>query len=127
TRHDLVFQMRRAAIERDALDAAMRCLKDRAAWRFVNAARLHADEAVLDEIEPADAVLATKLIELRQQRSRRQLHAIDRNGIAVAEFDLDILRLVRRLLGRDRAAVHIFLGLVPRILEHFASAEIWRR
>src|SRR3546814_10298671 len=53
-RHQLVLEMRRAAIEGDALDAAMRAGIDFAARRFVHAARLQADEAVLDEVEAAD-------------------------------------------------------------------------
>ena len=59
--------MRRTAIERDRFDAAMRGEQDGAARRLVHAARLHADEAVLDQVEPADAVLATERVEPRQQ------------------------------------------------------------
>jgi len=58
--------MRRAAVEGDALDAAMGAVQDGAAGRLVDAARLHADEAVLDEVEAADAVLAAQLVELGQ-------------------------------------------------------------
>ena len=50
----------------------MRRQQDRAAGRLVDAARLHADKAVLDEVEPADAVLAAELVELGQQRGRRR-------------------------------------------------------
>src|SRR5215472_7330920 len=52
-RHQLVLEVRGAAIQGDALDAAMRRLQDGAARRLIDAARLHADEAVLDEVEPA--------------------------------------------------------------------------
>src|SRR5439155_6266046 len=55
-RHQLVLEVRRATVERDLLDAAMRRDQDGAAGRLVHAARLHADEAVLNEIEPADAM-----------------------------------------------------------------------
>jgi hypothetical protein len=47
---------------------AMRLQQDRAAGRLVDAAGLHADEAVFDEVEPADAVLAAQLVEPRQDR-----------------------------------------------------------
>src|SRR5438445_3696374 len=60
-RHQLVLQMHRAAIEAEALDAAMRQLQDRAARRLVDAARLHTDKTVLDQVEPADAVSAADL------------------------------------------------------------------
>src|SRR6478672_13649296 len=62
-RHQLVLEMHRAAVEAEALDAAMRREQDRAARRLVDAARFHADKPVLDEIEPADAVRAAELIE----------------------------------------------------------------
>src|SRR6516164_2374579 len=64
-RHQLVLQMRRAAVERDALDAAMGGIKDGTARRLVDAARLHADETVLDEIDAADAVRLAERVELR--------------------------------------------------------------
>src|SRR5262249_11551885 len=51
-RHQLLFQVRCTAVERQALDRAMGSLQDRAARRFIDAARLHADKAVLDEVEP---------------------------------------------------------------------------
>src|SRR5271165_2462877 len=51
-RHELVLQMRRLAIERDALDATVGGEQDRPARRLVHPAGLHADEAVLHQIEP---------------------------------------------------------------------------
>src|SRR5258708_38118621 len=61
-RHQLVLEMRGAAVERDAFDAAMGAMQDGTAGRLLDAARRQADEAVLDEVEPADAVLAAKLV-----------------------------------------------------------------
>src|ERR1051326_4203323 len=119
-RHQLVLEMHRAAVEAEALDAAMRRQQDRAARGLVDAARFHADKAVLDEIEAADTVLAAELVEAGQQGRGRQPFAIDRDGIAAREIDLDILRLVGRLLRRDRAAVDIFLGLDRGILQHLS-------
>src|SRR5262245_53551002 len=54
-RHQLVLEMAGAAIERDAFDTAMGGMKDRAARCLIDAAALHADEPVLDQIEAADA------------------------------------------------------------------------
>src|SRR2546426_7887443 len=42
------------AIERERLDGAMRDVQDRPAGRFIHAARLHADVAVLHEVHAAD-------------------------------------------------------------------------
>ena len=96
--------MRRAAVERDRFDAAMGCEQDGAAGRLVHAARLHADEAVLHQIEAADAVGAAELVQLGQQRGRRQFLAVDRDRVALLEADLDIGRLVRRVFGIEACA-----------------------
>ena len=52
------------------------------------------------------------------KRRGRQLLAVDRDRIAALEVDGDHRRLVRRVLGRDRALVDIFGRLDRRILEH---------
>ncbi len=49
--------MRGLAVERERFDGAMRDVQDGAARRLIDAARLHADETVLDQIEPADAIV----------------------------------------------------------------------
>src|SRR6516162_5086318 len=67
-RHQLVLQMRGTAVEGQALDPAMCGLQDRAARCLVNTARLHANKAVLDEIEPPDAVLTADLVQPGLQR-----------------------------------------------------------
>ena len=43
-----------------------------------------------------------------------------RDRVALQEFDLDVARLVRRLLGRHRPAVDEFLRLMPGIFQRFA-------
>jgi hypothetical protein len=109
-----------AAVEGQALDPAVCRLQDRAARRLVDAARFHADKAVLDEIEPADPVPAADLVQPRQQRRRGQRLAIHRDRVAVLEGNLDILRRIGRGLGRDGAAVYELLRLDPRVLEDLA-------
>ena len=59
--------MHRLAVHRDRFECAVSGLQDRDAGRLVNAARLHADKAVLDQIDAADAVFAAEVVELRQQ------------------------------------------------------------
>src|SRR5580704_12074333 len=46
--------------------------------------------------------------------------AVDRDRIAAEVFDFDILRLVRRVFGRDREAKHVVVRLAPRVLEDAA-------
>jgi hypothetical protein len=60
----------------------------------------------------------TELVEAGQQGGRGKRLAIDRDGIAALEIDLDNCRLVRRILWRDRSLVDIFGRLDARILEH---------
>ncbi len=86
------------------LDRPMRREKYRATGRLVDSPRLHADKAVLDQIEPADAVGAGELVEAGEQRRGREALAVDRDRIAALEVDLDVGRLIRRLLGRDASA-----------------------
>src|SRR5215218_1826795 len=119
-RHQLVLEVHRAAVERDALDPAMPGEQDRAARRFVNAAGLHPDETVLDQIEPADAIVMAELVEPFQQGSRRILLPIYGNGIATLEIDGDRGWLVRRVLGGDRPLMDIFRRVGGRVLEHFS-------
>jgi hypothetical protein len=68
----------------------MRLQQDRAAGGLVDAARLHADEAVFHEVEAADAVLAAQLVEPGQDRRGRHRLAVDRDRVALLEGDLDI-------------------------------------
>src|SRR3546814_3803221 len=73
------------------------------------ATALHADEAVLDEVEAADAVVAAQLVEAGEQRGRRQRLAVDPHGIAVLEVEGDDRPPVGRLLGRDAARDDVLL------------------
>ena len=112
--------MRRAAIECDALDGAMGRQQNRATRRFIDAARLHADKAVLDQIEPADAVIVAVLIELGEELGRFHAAAVDRDSITLFESDGDVDRLVRRVHRRDGTLVDVGRRLDRRVLQHFA-------
>ena len=90
-------------------------LEDGAARRLVDAARLHADEAVLHQIEPADAVGAAELVEAgraarpatasrRRSRPRRRARTRSRHSCGLSgAFSGATVRLIDE-----------FLGLVPR-------------
>ena len=86
--------------------------------RLVDAARLHPDEAVFDQVEAADAIVVAELVEPGQQRRRRKRLAVDRDWVAALEVDGDDRRLVRRILGRDGALVDIFGRVGRRVLQH---------
>src|SRR3546814_8153228 len=75
-----------AAVEGDAFDPAMRAGIDFAARRFVHTARLHADEAVLDQVEPADAMLAAQVVERREQGRGRHRLSVQRDAVAALEI-----------------------------------------
>ena len=62
-RHQLIFQMRCAAIERDAFNTAMSTGINLATGCFIHAARFHADKAVLNQIKAANAMLTAKIIQ----------------------------------------------------------------
>ena len=98
-RDERVAEVHHLAVHRERLDRAVRRVQDRAARRLVDAARLHADVAVLDEVDAADAVLAAESVQPLEQRHRSEPLPVDRDRIAGLEVDLDRLRLVGRLLG----------------------------
>ena len=74
---DLLLVVHRGAVERQRFELAMRRHDDRAARCLIAAARFHPDEAVLDQIDTADAVLAADAVQLLDDRSRAELLAVD--------------------------------------------------
>src|ERR1700732_219239 len=105
-RHQLVLQMPGAAVEGQALDPAMRGLQDRPARRLVDAPRFHADETVLDEIEPAYTMPAADLVQALKDCSGTEVFAIHRDRVAALEADFEILGLIGREFRGDGAAEH---------------------
>ncbi len=62
--------MHHLAVHGDRFDRPVRFLEDGAARGLVDAAALHADEAVLEQVDPADAVFAAEFVQLGQQVGR---------------------------------------------------------
>ncbi len=98
----------------------MRRQEDRAAGRLVDAARLHADEAVLDQIDAADAVRLAERVELREQSGWRKLLAVEADGIALVETDPHLSRLVRRFHWRNRPLIDKLRRFLGRVFQHLA-------
>ena len=108
------------AVEGERLQRAVGDVQDRAAGRLVDAARLHADVAVLDQVDSADAVAPADVVEPGEQDGRRRALAVDANGVAGLEVDLDVLGPVGSLLGRDAEEEHVLVRLAPRVLQDAA-------
>tara|TARA_R110002020_G_scaffold25127_21_gene81849 strand:- start:1437 stop:2375 length:939 start_codon:yes stop_codon:yes gene_type:complete len=87
---------------------------------LVDAARLHADEAVLDQVETADAVIAAEIVQRGQQLVRLEGLAVDGDRIAVPEADGDDGGGVGRLFGAHRALVDVRRRRLVRVLQYLA-------
>src|SRR5258705_11661604 len=123
-RHQLVLEMPRSAVERDAFHRAMGGKQYGAARRLIDAARFHSDEPVLDEIDAADSVVTAKLIQPRQQGRRREPLAVEADGVAPFAADADHSCLVGGVLGADGPLINDARGLDRRVLEDLALG--WR-
>ena len=93
--------MHRLLVQRDGLQNIVRLVQDGTAGGLVDAAALHADQTVFDDIQQADAVGAAQLVEMLDQRNAVHLNAVHGGGDALLKVDLDIGRLVGGLLGGD--------------------------
>ena len=96
----LLFVVQRGAVERERFEFAHSRHQDSAARRFVAAARFHADKAILDKVNAADAMFAADYIQLFEQRNAAELLLpIQRNRNAILEADGDFRRLVGASAG----------------------------
>ena len=100
----------------------MRRVQDRASRCLVHAAGFHADEPILHHVHPADAVFAAEPVEGLHHLERRHRPTVDGDAVALLKIHRDVLRLVRRVLGRHAQLVHALVlrrgGVEPRVLEH---------
>ena len=112
--------MHGAPVQRDAFDAPVGGQQDRPARRLVDAARLHTDEAVFDQVQAANAIVVAELVELGEQGGRRHRHAVDGDRIARLEVHGEDAGLVRRVLRRQRAHVDELRRLDGGVLQHLA-------
>jgi len=113
----LLLEVQRLAIEAQRLQLAVSGVEDGAAGCLVDAARLHAHQPVLHQVDAADAVLRPQSIQCLDDGRRRQLHAVNRYRHALVEGDLDDLGFVRCALGRSAQLVHRLFRLVGRVFQ----------
>ncbi len=105
-------------VEAEGLEHLVGRVEDGAAGGLIDAARLHADEPVLEQIDNADAVRAADLIELFDEGHTVHLDAVEAHRHALFKAEGDIGRLVGRLHRRDAHLEDLVeLRLVCRILE----------
>ena len=98
---------------------------------FVAAARLHADVAVLDEVEAADAVLAADLVQQwRQQLVGLHRVAVDGDEVALSNSRSRYSAASGAFSGDTGPAPHRFFGLGGRVFQVAAfvaeDAAGWR-
>ena len=111
--------MRRATIERDRFDSAVRGKQDRAPGRLVDAPRLHAHKAILDKVELADAMWRAKPVQLGQERCGRKLLTIDRDRSP--RSNPTAITPAYPALRRDNGArIDIVWDFLRRILQQFS-------
>ncbi len=107
--------MHEVAVHGQRLHVAVGHHQDGAARGLVDPAALHADETVLDQIDPADAVLAGQLVQCLHHRGGLHRLAVDRHAVAALEVEFDVFGLVRRVLGGGGQLEHGLVVLGRRV------------
>ncbi len=88
--------------------------------RLVDLARLDADQPVLHVVDAPDAVLAGPLVEALDEGHAVHLLAVEGDGHAPLEANLDIARLVGRFVRRARPDEDLLRRLLPGVLQDAA-------
>ena len=88
-------------IHRQSFNLPVGKMQNRAAGSFVNAAALHSDEAILDNVDATDAMFAAKSVQRLHNAQRRERFAVHFHAVSVLEPKIDIFRLVRRVFRRN--------------------------
>ena len=105
-----------------ALERTVRLVQDRRGRRLVDLTALDPDQAVLDVVDPSDAVRATQRVEPVHQLHGVQPLAVDRDRDPALELDHELDR-DRSLGGRDGPLVGVRRRRDPRVLEHARLAR----
>ena len=131
------------AVDGEGLEVLVGCEEDGAAGSLIDAAGLHADEAVLDDVNAADAVLAAEEVEDAHDAVGREegvaialaldfevselgddggeVFVLQADDVTFLEETLEVFRGIGGILGSDGKDIHVFVGLggavIPGVLE----------
>src|SRR5229473_6953079 len=117
TQRKRLLKMRGLAIHGKRFEFAMRGDQQRAAGSFVRAARLHADQAIFDDVGAADTVLRGDLVQRVQQFDCGGFRAVHGDGKTGFRSELDFRAFVLRLFRRGDPLPHGFVGRIGGIFE----------
>ena len=113
--------MRRLAIEAQRFEFAVRGDQQRAAGRFVRAARLDAHQAIFDQLHAAHAVRRRDFIQLFDQRDRAERFLpFTETGVPASNPISTVVGLIGRFRRRNDPLPHRFFRRVRGIFEHAA-------
>ena len=112
---ELVPQSTNVSVKRQALQIDMSGTKDGRSWWFVASTRFHADEAVLNDVDTANAVLSSERI-----KGEEYLHAVSvllslrgyshTDWKTALEFDSNTFWIIRRIFWSGCEFPHVWWG-----------------
>src|SRR4029077_15465167 len=114
---DEVLEPRDLLRQRDVLQRLVGLQQKDRGGRFVDLARLDADEAVLEVVYAPDAVFTAYPIQCRHELEGSGGLRIHRDRDAFLEADLDVGRLIRTLTRITGPRVDVLRRLGPRVFE----------
>src|SRR5713226_2205334 len=109
--------MRGFAIHGERFQFAVRGDQQGAAGSFVRAARLHADEAIFDDVGAADPVLRSHFVQRIQQLDCARFRAVHGDRETGFKADFDFRGFIRRFFRGDDPLPHGFVGGIGGIFE----------
>ena len=120
TRRKPILERQGPAVECELLQLLKRDIQKCSARGFVHTTRLHPDQPILHEIDPAYTMPRAYLVQSQEEVHRVQSLVVDRDGSTLLETDLQVFGVVRRGLRSRGPLVHLFVGLERGILERAA-------
>ena len=120
TRRNLILERQGPAVERELLQLLECGIQKGSPGGLIHTTRLHPDQPVLHEIDPAYPMPGADLVQGQEEIDRVQSLIVDRHGPTLLEADLQVFGFVRRGLGSRGPLVHRLFGLERGILERAA-------
>ena len=118
-RHALAV-MERLAVEHELFKSTQRFHENGAARGLVDAAALHANQAILADINATDAVARADGVEFSQKRHCIEFLAVDADGIALLEDDSNVFVTVGRILWTGGDHPDVFWWGIPWVFQFAA-------